>query len=116
MPKGIKQWFKRILLGTFVLVLVGWVVGSWLLQYWTASPPPLPGAVTILAPSPAPRSGRVRGGEAWSGPRSGLERVRVGMIKNGLNIWNVGIAPQLVAQGVVIVAAIAFDQYLRRER
>ena len=48
-------------------------------------------------------------------PRSVLGALLIGVINNGLNILNVPIAPQLVAQGVVIVAAIAFDQYLRRE-
>jgi inositol transport system permease protein len=47
--------------------------------------------------------------------RSVLGALLIGVINNGLNILNVAIAPQLVAQGIVIVAAITFDQYVRRE-
>ncbi len=47
--------------------------------------------------------------------RSVLGALLIGVINNGLNILNVPIAPQLVAQGFVIVVAVSFDQYVRRE-
>ena len=46
--------------------------------------------------------------------RSVLGTLLIGVINNGLNIINVPIAPQLVAQGIVIVVAVAVDQRLRR--
>ncbi|HEY8729641.1 MAG TPA: ABC transporter permease [Acidothermaceae bacterium] len=48
--------------------------------------------------------------------RSVLGAVLIGIINDGLNILNVPIAEQLIAEGLVIVLAIAFDQYVRRER
>jgi ribose/xylose/arabinose/galactoside ABC-type transport system permease subunit len=47
--------------------------------------------------------------------RSVLGTLLIGVINNGLNIINVPIAPQLVAQGIVIVVAVAVDQRLRRD-
>ena len=46
--KRIKKWLKRILLGTVLLALSGWLVGAWLLRRWTAKPPPLLRDVAIL--------------------------------------------------------------------
>ena len=47
--------------------------------------------------------------------RSVLGAVFIGIINNGLAILNVQISEQLIAEGLVIVFAVAFDQYLRRE-
>lgn len=48
--------------------------------------------------------------------RSVLGAILIGVINNGLSILNVPIAEELIAEGVVIVLAIAFDQYVRRDR
>jgi ribose/xylose/arabinose/galactoside ABC-type transport system permease subunit len=47
--------------------------------------------------------------------RSVLGAVLIGIINNGLNILNVPIAEQLIVEGLVIVLAITFDQYVRRD-
>jgi ribose/xylose/arabinose/galactoside ABC-type transport system permease subunit len=48
--------------------------------------------------------------------RSALGALLIGIINNGLNILNVPIAEQLMVEGLVIVAAVGFDQFVRRER
>ena len=48
--------------------------------------------------------------------RSVLGAVLIGVINNRLSILNVPIAEELIAEGLVIVLAIAFDQYVRRDR
>ena len=48
--------------------------------------------------------------------RSVLGAVLIGVINNGLSILNVPIAEELIAEGLVIVLAITFDQYVRRDR
>ena len=40
---------------------------------------------------------------------------RLDGVNNGLNILNVPIAEQLMAEGLVIVAAVGLDQFVRRE-
>jgi hypothetical protein len=66
------RWLKRIVLGTIALALVGWLVGAWLLQRWTAKPPPLPLDTRILSLQPEPRDGRIWLGKSWAGRREGL--------------------------------------------
>jgi predicted choloylglycine hydrolase len=75
--KRIKKWFKRILLGAVVLALVGWLVGAWLLEKWTAKPPPLPRDTAILSLKPEPRDGKVWLGKSWAGRRDGLTVVHL---------------------------------------
>ena len=77
MPKGVKKWLKRIFIGTSVLVLIGWIAGSWLLQYWTAKPPTLPGDVAILSLKQETRDGGVWLGKSWTGRREGLAVVHL---------------------------------------
>ena len=72
MAKRIKKWLKRILLGTIVLALVGWIAGAWLLRRWTAKPPPLPRDVAILSLQPESRDGKTWLGKSWAGRREGL--------------------------------------------
>ena len=40
----------------------------------------------------------------------------IGIINDGLNVLNVPIAERLIAEGLVIVLAIAVDKSVRRER
>ena len=40
----------------------------------------------------------------------------IAVINNGLSILNIDLSKQLIAKGVIIVAALSFDQFLRRER
>ena len=40
---------------------------------------------------------------------------RLDGVSNGLNILNAPIAEQLMAEGLVIVAAVRLDQFVRRE-
>lgn len=47
--------------------------------------------------------------------RSVLGALLIGIINNGLSIINVPTAEQLIVEGLVIVVAVAFDQYVRRE-
>lgn len=72
MAKRLKKWLKRILLGTVVLLLAGWLMGAWLLQKWTARPPPLPSDTAIMALKPETRDGKVWLGRSWAGRREGL--------------------------------------------
>ena len=77
MSKRIKKWLKRILLGAVVLALLGWLVGAWLLQRWTARPPALPSDKAILSLKPESRDGRVWLGKSWAGQREGLTVVHL---------------------------------------
>jgi hypothetical protein len=53
-------------------VLVCWTAGAWLLQRWTAKPPPLPEDTTIMRLKPQSRDGRIWLGKSWVGRREGL--------------------------------------------
>lgn len=77
MSKRIKKWFKRTLIGTTALVLIGWIVGGWLLRRWTAKPPPLPSDVSILSLKQESRDGKVWLGKSWTGHREGLPVVHL---------------------------------------
>lgn len=72
MSKRIKKWLKRTLLGVVGLALAVWLVGSWLLDRWTAKPPALPADTSILSLRPETRDGRVWLGKSWTGQREGL--------------------------------------------
>jgi hypothetical protein len=75
MAKRLRKWLQRILFGTVVLVLTGWLAGAWLLRKWTAKPPPLPSGTTILSLKPETRDGKVWLGQSWAGQREGLSVV-----------------------------------------
>jgi isopenicillin-N N-acyltransferase like protein len=70
--KRIKKWFVCILAGALVLVLAGWVAGTWLLRHWTAQPPPLPADTSITRLKPESRDGKVWLGKSWVQRREGL--------------------------------------------
>lgn len=72
-----KRWLKRILLGTVVLVLVGWILAGALLNHWTAKPPPLPADVSVMQLNPTTREGRTWLGQSWVTRREGLLVVRL---------------------------------------
>lgn len=48
--------------------------------------------------------------------RSVLGALTIGVINNGLSILNIDLSKQLIVKGAIIVAALGFDQYLRREQ
>ena len=67
-----RRRIRRILLGTVVLVLVGWAVLAGLLRSWTAKPPALPGSPAILQLTTHTNDGKVWLGQSWAGQRDGL--------------------------------------------
>jgi hypothetical protein len=70
--KRIKKKLKQILFGALVLTLAGWITGAWLLQRWTAKPPPLPGDTAIMRLKPESRDGKIWLGKSWVSHREGL--------------------------------------------
>ena len=77
MSKRVKKWLKRTLLGAVALALVGWLVGAWLLDRWTAKPPALPADTSILSLKPETRDGKTWLGKSWTGQREGLTVVHL---------------------------------------
>ena len=77
MPKQLKKWGRRLLLGAVVLVLAGWSGGAWLLRRCVARPPPLPADVSIMQRQPEVRAGRTWLGQSWVARREGLLVVRL---------------------------------------
>ena len=55
----------------------GWMLGAWLLEKWTAKPPPLPLDTTIRSLKPETRDGKVWLGRSWTGKREGLTVVHL---------------------------------------
>ncbi len=55
-----------------MLFLLLWAVGAWLLQQWTAKPPPLTGDTSILHQKPEVRDGKTWLGKSWVTHREGL--------------------------------------------
>jgi ribose/xylose/arabinose/galactoside ABC-type transport system permease subunit len=55
-------------------------------------------------------------GGSGSVHRSILGALTIGMINNGLSILNVDLSKQLIVKGAIIVVALSFDQFLRRDR
>jgi isopenicillin-N N-acyltransferase like protein len=70
--KGLKKWFKRILLAGILLVPAGWMTGALLLRGWEARPPLLPADTSIMQLKPETRDGKVWLGKSWAGRRDGL--------------------------------------------
>src|ERR1043166_2018088 len=66
------KWLKRILLGTVVFALSGWVTGALLLRSWTAKPPAIPTNASILQLKAQEHDGKVWLGQSWVGRREGL--------------------------------------------
>ncbi len=75
--KRLKKWLRRILIGTAVLVLAGWLGNKWLIKVATAQPPPLPADTSILQLKPESRDGKVWLGQSWTSRREGLLVVRL---------------------------------------
>ena len=75
--KRLKQWLKRILIGTLVVTVGGWLLIGALLKHWTARPPPLPADVSILQQKPVARDGRTWLGQSWVAKREGLVVIRL---------------------------------------
>jgi hypothetical protein len=67
-----KKWLKRIAAGGLGLVLAGWLLSLWLLQSWTAKPPPLPANTQVMQLKPQERDGKIWLGHSWVGRREGL--------------------------------------------
>jgi isopenicillin-N N-acyltransferase-like protein len=70
--KRIIKRLKQILFVALILALVGWITGAWLLQRWTAKPPPVPGNTAIMRLKPELHDGKIWLGKSWMSHREGL--------------------------------------------
>lgn len=72
-----KRWLKRIVISLAVLALGGWLLLSFLLRQWTATPPPLAPNEKILSTPLKTNDGKIWLGQSWVTRREGLLVVRL---------------------------------------
>src|SRR5262245_13536336 len=70
--KAKRKWPRRILVGTVIFGLTGWLLGAIMLRSWIATPPTIPADASILQLKTQEHDGKVWLGPSWVGRREGL--------------------------------------------